>query len=130
MGNETSHIQSIPSPYGSHRPVAKASQPRLKHKLSCIAAWSSQESLQSSVSTSFPTEHGLSKKRAAIIQHSLVKPEEQAFDAAPDLKDAFNGFMEQFPEYRKTWMLDSLRRSDYTRLTHNGEVYVDYMGGW
>ena len=32
-------------------------------------------------------------------------------------------------EYRSTWILDTLRRTDYTRLEHTGETYVDYMGG-
>ncbi|KAJ7496578.1 PLP-dependent transferase [Mycena latifolia] len=32
-------------------------------------------------------------------------------------------------EYRLTWILDTLRRSDYGRLETTGETYVDYMGG-
>jgi hypothetical protein len=32
-------------------------------------------------------------------------------------------------EYRLTWILDTLRRTDYTRLERSGEAYVDYMGG-
>ena len=32
-------------------------------------------------------------------------------------------------EYRLTWILDTLRRTDYTRLERTGETYVDYMGG-
>jgi len=32
-------------------------------------------------------------------------------------------------EYQLTWILDTLRRTDYTRLEHSGETYVDYMGG-
>lgn len=28
-----------------------------------------------------------------------------------------------------TWILDTLRRTDYTRLERTGETYVDYMGG-
>ena len=86
--------------------------------------------MHSTNSTSFHTDHRLSEKRAALIQHSLIKPEEQVLDSTPDLKDAFDDFVTQYPEYRKTWILDSLRRSDYTRLAHSGEVYVDYMGGW
>ncbi|KAG5651705.1 hypothetical protein H0H81_007738, partial [Sphagnurus paluster] len=31
--------------------------------------------------------------------------------------------------YRSTWILDTLRRTDYTRLESNGETYVDFMGG-
>lgn len=36
---------------------------------------------------------------------------------------------DHFPEYRLTWILDTLRRTDYTRLERTGETYVDYMGG-
>ena len=38
-------------------------------------------------------------------------------------------FLQQYPEYKLTWLLDSLRKSDFTRLEKSGEVYVDYMGG-
>lgn len=109
-------------------------QPRYKHKLSCVTAMPSQESLHSYSPTSdaFPSKHALSEKHAPVIQHSLqaVKPEEQVLDAAPDLRKSFDDFVNRFPEYRKTWILDSLRRSDYTRLAQSGETYVDYMGGW
>ncbi|KAF7373723.1 Molybdenum cofactor sulfurase [Mycena sanguinolenta] len=42
---------------------------------------------------------------------------------------AYQEFLSSFPEYRLTWILDSLRRSDYGRLETTGETYVDYMGG-
>lgn len=32
-------------------------------------------------------------------------------------------------EYQLTWILDTLRRTDYARLGRAGETYVDYMGG-
>ncbi|KAF8806613.1 PLP-dependent transferase [Phlegmacium glaucopus] len=41
----------------------------------------------------------------------------------------FQEFLGQYPEYRLTWILDTLRRTDYTRLERSGETYVDYMGG-
>ncbi|KAF7289234.1 Cysteine desulfurase [Mycena indigotica] len=44
-------------------------------------------------------------------------------DALADYKH----FLAVFPEYRLTWILDTLRRNDYRRL--KGETYVDYMGG-
>ncbi|KAF7362495.1 Molybdenum cofactor sulfurase [Mycena venus] len=43
--------------------------------------------------------------------------------------DAYQEFLNRFPEYRLTWILDALRRSDYGRLETTGETYVDYMGG-
>ncbi|KAJ7189005.1 PLP-dependent transferase [Mycena filopes] len=42
---------------------------------------------------------------------------------------AYQEFLNSFPEYRNTWILDTLRRSDYTRLETTRETYVDYMGG-
>ncbi|KAJ7645970.1 PLP-dependent transferase [Mycena polygramma] len=43
--------------------------------------------------------------------------------------NAYQEFLKLFPEYRLTWILDTLRRSDYGRLEATGETYVDYMGG-
>ncbi|KAJ7125419.1 PLP-dependent transferase [Mycena epipterygia] len=42
---------------------------------------------------------------------------------------AYQDFLTTFPEFRLTWILDTLRRSDYGRLETTGETYVDYMGG-
>ncbi|KAF7294068.1 Cysteine desulfurase [Mycena kentingensis (nom. inval.)] len=42
---------------------------------------------------------------------------------------AYQHFLSTFPEYRLTWILDTLRRTDYARLESTGETYVDYMGG-
>ncbi|KAF8627654.1 hypothetical protein AX15_004347 [Amanita polypyramis BW_CC] len=46
-----------------------------------------------------------------------------------DVTKAYRTFLHDFPEYRLTWILDVLRRSDFTRLDQSGETYVDYMGG-
>ncbi|KAF6763000.1 methyltransferase type 11 [Ephemerocybe angulata] len=37
-------------------------------------------------------------------------------------------FIREYPEYRLTWIVDSLRRTDFSRLERTGETYVDYMG--
>ncbi|KAF9262666.1 PLP-dependent transferase [Marasmius fiardii PR-910] len=42
---------------------------------------------------------------------------------------AYDQFLHEYPQYRLTWILDSLRRSDYRRLSRLRETYVDYMGG-
>ncbi|KAJ7647907.1 PLP-dependent transferase [Roridomyces roridus] len=42
---------------------------------------------------------------------------------------SYQDFLNTFPEYRLTWILDTLRRSDYQRLDTTGETYADYMGG-
>ncbi|GJE97554.1 PLP-dependent transferase [Phanerochaete sordida] len=41
---------------------------------------------------------------------------------------AFKEFLKTYPEYKLTWTLDALRRSDFSRLDRSGETYVDYMG--
>lgn len=46
-----------------------------------------------------------------------------------DSATAYKSFLRQHPEYKLTWLLDSLRKSDFKRLEKSGEVYVDYMGG-
>ncbi|KAI6100602.1 pyridoxal phosphate-dependent transferase [Pisolithus sp. B1] len=45
------------------------------------------------------------------------------------LARAYLAFLKSFPEYQGTWVLDSLRRTDFARLDRSGETYVDYMGG-
>ena len=42
---------------------------------------------------------------------------------------AYQVFLKAFPEYQLTWILDTLRRTDFSRLDETGETYVDYMGG-
>ncbi|KAL5512470.1 hypothetical protein ACEPAG_3123 [Sanghuangporus baumii] len=122
MGN----AHSSKSGATANRPSAPQ-HPKLAHKLSCITAFPSQESLHSGSSTTSDTHWN--EKSAAVIQHTLVKPDDHAIEALPELKQAFDSFIDTYPEYRQTWIVDSLRRSDYTRLTRTDETYVDYMGG-
>ncbi|KIJ15659.1 hypothetical protein PAXINDRAFT_62190, partial [Paxillus involutus ATCC 200175] len=42
---------------------------------------------------------------------------------------AYEAFLKAFPEYQNTWIIDTLRRTDFSRLDRAGETYVDYMGG-
>jgi hypothetical protein len=42
---------------------------------------------------------------------------------------AYQAFLNVYPEYQLTWILDNLRRTDFARLDRNGETYVDFMGG-
>lgn len=57
---------------------------------------------------------------------SYLSPKEIISD---DAAMAYNDFLREFPEYRLTWILDTLRRTDFTRLETSGETFVDYMGG-
>ncbi|KAH8110424.1 PLP-dependent transferase [Phellopilus nigrolimitatus] len=124
MGNTSSH--SKPS-VKARTPDNRALSSSRARKLSCITAWSSQESLHSST-TSVSTSN-LNEKQVSIIQHALLKPEEHLVESAPGFKSAFDTFLNTYPEYQQTWIVDSLRRSDYTRLIRTDETYVDYMGG-
>ena len=42
---------------------------------------------------------------------------------------AYKAFLKEYPQYKLTWPLDALRRTDFSRLDQSGETYVDYMGG-
>lgn len=45
------------------------------------------------------------------------------------LRDAERSFLDTYPGYRVTAVLDDLRRSHYERLDRLGHVYLDYTGG-
>ncbi len=38
-------------------------------------------------------------------------------------------FLERFPAYRRTQILDELRRTEYARLDQGNHIYLDYTGG-
>ncbi len=51
-------------------------------------------------------------------------------DYDPDCQEtAFAAFLQKFPSYRSTKILDDLRASDYDRLDRLGQVYLDFTGG-
>ena len=50
-------------------------------------------------------------------------------DDSVDSPMVTEAFLKQYPQYQLTWLLDALRRSDFARLDHQGETYVDFMGG-
>ena len=45
------------------------------------------------------------------------------------MERAYAEFLEKYPEYASTAVLDALRQSDYGRLDAQGHVYLDYAGG-
>ncbi|KAJ7198466.1 methyltransferase type 11 [Mycena pura] len=64
------------------------------------------------------------------IHQPLAATYANAQDRITDAANAaYQEFLSAFPEYRLTWILDTLRRHDYSRLETTGETYVDYMGG-
>ncbi len=51
-------------------------------------------------------------------------------DYDPDCQEtAFAAFLQKFPSYQSTRILDDLRASDYDRLDRLGQVYLDFTGG-
>jgi hypothetical protein len=62
-----------------------------------------------------------SKETIAYAPNTKVDNEESTI--------AYQAFLKVFPEYQLTWILDTLRRTDFARLDRTGETYVDYMGG-
>lgn len=67
-------------------------------------------------------------------KRSFDPPPLYAYSSASDIPEdgaasAYREFLQQYPQYQLTWILDALRRSDFARLDRNGETYVDYMGG-
>lgn len=140
MGNSQSHSQRHLHTT-SHPPVSivsvtphkvtlnkKKSRMQLATKLSCISGWSSQESLPSTT-----TSTSASDEKRCLSEDSLSSPHERDDATVPEHPNgysaAYASFLDAYPEYRQTWMLDSLRRSDFSRLMRSGETYVDYMGG-
>ncbi|HET6352005.1 MAG TPA: aminotransferase class V-fold PLP-dependent enzyme [Coriobacteriia bacterium] len=45
------------------------------------------------------------------------------------LETDFNAFVERYPAYAETSLLDRLRTTDFARLDRDGDVYLDYTGG-
>lgn len=66
-------------------------------------------------------------------KRSFDPPPLYAISTTPDIiedaaADAYKAFLKENPQYQLTWILDALRRSDFSRLDRTGETYVDYMG--
>ncbi|EEB89245.1 hypothetical protein MPER_12679, partial [Moniliophthora perniciosa FA553] len=106
--------------------------------LGCASASSSVFSSDSSQATSqtFIKEKSIHSSEcpplfpppARSSTHVAYAPTADVLPSA-DASIAYDQFLREFPEYRLTWIVDTLRRSDYRRLERVGETYVDYMGG-
>lgn len=44
-------------------------------------------------------------------------------------ESAYRQFLEEYPEYTETGILDSLRKAEYQRLDEQQQCYLDYTGG-
>ncbi|GAB4488953.1 MAG: aminotransferase class V-fold PLP-dependent enzyme [Anaerolineales bacterium] len=45
------------------------------------------------------------------------------------MEKAYSDFLQKYPAYASTHVIDELRASDYSRLDRAGQVYLDYTGG-
>ena len=45
------------------------------------------------------------------------------------MADAFAAFVESYPSFNQTQVLDEWRETEYRRLDANGHIYLDYTGG-
>lgn len=73
---------------------------------------------------------------APVPYPTLLRPSLSAYVSQAQLRSleplaaiAYSAFLQAYPQYQSTWIIDTLRRSDFARLDRAGETYVDYMGG-
>jgi len=45
------------------------------------------------------------------------------------MPDEFSAFVESYPGFEQTLLLDEWRKTQYNRLDANGQIYLDYTGG-
>jgi hypothetical protein len=90
---------------------------------------------QDSSEANFPPDKTLAAGNLAYLPETLLYDSQKlhqvvpARDSCPGFVQAYGSFLKTYPEYQLTWILDTLRRSDFSRLALSGETYVDYMGG-
>ena len=56
----------------------------------------------------------------------MTQPQVSSDDPA---NASYDNFLERYPSYRDTQVLDELRRREFSRLDENGCIYLDYTGG-
>lgn len=122
MGNSYSHSHSD-QVHLSTTSKRKTITSRLTRKLSCISAWSMDPSTSSAITTDIDDKYSISDHGGLPVVNCF--PIGHKLDA----ESAYAEFLGSYPEYRHTWIIDSLRKSEFSRLARSGETYVDYMGG-
>ena len=135
MGNTNSiHTVNHPhDPVHKHRVIhRKRSTAFSALTLGCVSAHSDPASDCSSQTTAISDgDQGSTLKEKSSFETCL--PPLYA-NSSIDLQEdetsvAYKDFLKEYPQYQLTWIVDSLRRSDFRRLDRNSETYVDYMGG-
>lgn len=119
-------VRRKPSTILSHLACATASSSTLasipSRETSEFLLVNEKSSYREHEDTRRPTEAAYAYRRLSYLPPKEILSED---DAAM----AYDDFLREFPEYRLTWILDTLRRTDFTRLKSTGETYADYMGG-
>lgn len=145
MGNSPS--STLTSTAGSsRRPLRRKRSVVLSHLgLGCASSIESSESLVASQETAKLVFNEKTNDRYQDSPNPPIaySPDDPQMDSAEE--QIFTNFLQEYPgkifgsnhyansdpraEYRLTWILDTLRRTDFARLERAGETYVDYMGG-
>ncbi|OJA20803.1 hypothetical protein AZE42_06511 [Rhizopogon vesiculosus] len=109
-------------------PVSHVNLRYHKSQPSLMKSVSSYETISSESPVWPPHNHRLNDSRSSpkLTVYAPLTPPMSRQD--PEAR-AYSAFLKSFPEYQSTWILDTLRRADFSRLDRTGETYVDYMGG-
>jgi molybdenum cofactor sulfurtransferase len=65
----------------------------------------------------------------ASIRKLVKSPSDTKRNDRSVYKSDYTAFVQKYPIYKETGILDSLRKAEFGRLEKAREVYVDYMGG-
>lgn len=95
--------------------------------LGCASPSSANSSIISDNHTFVSEKHLLSEKSS--FDHLPLYAQPPPDFTQDETASAYRAFLKSHPEFQSTWIIDSLRRSDFSRLDRGGETYVDYMGG-
>lgn len=58
-----------------------------------------------------------------------MENQQTAPQTTADIDEEYDCFIERYPAYAATAILDQLRATDYARLDQSGQIYLDYTGG-
>jgi hypothetical protein len=120
IGIDTNHDHSAP--------VSRISLRYHKSQASLLKSISSHDTLSCEKPSAPPHNYhpNITHLSPILSTYTPLTPSVSRQDAE---SRAYSAFLRSFPEYQSTWILDTLRRTDFARLERTGETYVDYMGG-
>ncbi|KAF5312158.1 hypothetical protein D9619_002565 [Psilocybe cf. subviscida] len=89
---------------------------------------SSSHELSKEVPNEKPSGHHFQDEKSGSRHSAPIHSSDYHPEDAEE-REAFDKFIREYPEYQQTSIIDTLRRTDFTRLARGNETYVDYMGG-